>query len=132
MAAWNKYLPWVEYLVEGANLGSDQFAVALTNTAPTNTHSLLSQITAIDMTNLSSRAVTTTSHAASGGTHDLVLADLTLTASDTVPTFRYVVLYDDTIANDPVCGWWDYGGPVDMLTSETFLIDFSAYTMRTA
>lgn len=132
MASWNKYQPWVEYLVEGANIGSDSFAVALTDTAPTATHSLLSQITAISMTNLSSPAVTTTSSSQTGGTHDLVLQDLTLTASDTVPQFQYVVLYDDTIANDPICGWWDYGSKVNMSAGETFLINFSAYTMRIA
>jgi hypothetical protein len=130
MPSWNKYLPWVEYMVEGANIGSDQFMIALTDTTPVNTHSTLSQISAISTANIDSVSITTTSSSTTSGTHDLVFTDKTLTATGTVPQFRYVVVYDDTLAGDPVCGWWDYGSEVNMATGETFRIDFAAYTMR--
>ena len=125
MATYNKFQAWSETMVEGANLGSDQFVIALTNSAPIATNSVLADITQISYTNLSSRNVTTTSSSQTGGTYTLVLADLVLTATGSVGPFRYVVLFDDTVANDPLVGWWDYGSSITMANGETFTIDFT-------
>lgn len=125
MATFTKFQPFVENLAEKAfNLGSDQLKVALTNTAPTNTFSTLSQVTEISYTNCSSRNVTTSSSAQTSGTYKLACADLILTASGTVGPFRYVVLYDDTAANDELIASWDYGASVTLSSGETFTIDF--------
>lgn len=124
MATYNKFSSWVDYMVEGANLSSDQIVVALTNTLPVNTNSILTDITQITYTNLSSRNVTTISSSQTSGTYRLVLADLTLTASGSVGPFRYVVIYDDTVANDPLICWYDYGSAVTMASGDTFLVDF--------
>lgn len=127
MATYNKFQPWVEYLVEGVNCGTDQFVVALSNTLPVNTNATLSQITEISYTNLSSRNLTTASSSQSGGTFSLDFNDLTLTASGAVPTFRYVVIYDDTVAGDPLVAWFDYGaGGVTMANGDTFTLTFNA------
>jgi len=127
MATYNKFQPWVEYMVEAANLASDQFVVALTDTSPVNTNATLSQISQIsNYANLSSRNITTTSASQSSGTFSLVLADLTLTASGTVGPFRYVVIYDDTVAGDPLVCWYDYGSSITMASGETFTLDFGA------
>ena len=112
-------------MVEGANLGSDQFAIALTNSAPVATNSVIADITQISYTNLSSRNVTTTSSSQTGGVETLVLQDLTMTASGSVGPFRYVVLFDDTLAGDPLVGWWDYGSSITMANTETFTVDFT-------
>lgn len=125
MATFNKFNSWVEAMVEGANLGSDQFAIALTNTAPNASNSVLADISEIDYTNLSGLALTTVSSSQTGGTQTLVLQDLVLTASGNVGPFRYVVLYDDTLAGDPLVGWWDHGSPVTMSNGETYTIDFT-------
>ena len=125
MATYNKFQAWAETMVESANLGSDQFVIALTNSAPVATNSVIADITQITYTNLSSRNVTTTSSSQSGGTYTLVLADLVLTASGSVGPFRYVVLFDDTLAGDPLVGWWDYGSSITMASGETFTIDFT-------
>ena len=125
MATFNKFNAWAETMVEGANLGSDQFAVALTNTAPSATNSVIADITQISYTNLSSRNVTTTSSSQTGGVETLVLQDLTMTASGSVGPFRYVVLFDDTLAGDPLVGWWDYGSSITMANGETFTVDFT-------
>lgn len=125
MATYNKFQAWAETMVEGANLGSDQFALALTNTAPVATNSVLADITQISYTNLSSRNFTTASSTQSGGTYSLTLNDLVLTASGPVATFRYAVLYDDTLAGDPLVGWWDYGSSITMANAETFTVDFT-------
>jgi hypothetical protein len=125
MATYNKFQAWAETMVEGANLGSDQFVIALTNSAPVATNSVLADITQISYTNLSSRNVTTTSSSQTGGTETLVLQDLVMTASGSVGPFRYVVLFDDTLAGDPLVGWWDYGSSITMANTETFTVDFT-------
>jgi len=125
MATYNKFNAWADTMVEAANLSSDQFVIALTNTAPVATNSVLTDITQITYTNLSSRNVTTTSSSQASGTYTLVLADLTMTASGAVGPFRYVVLYDDTVSGDPLVGWWDYGSSITMANAETFTVDFT-------
>jgi hypothetical protein len=129
MATFNKFNAWAETMVEAANLGSDQFVVALTNTLPTASNSVLADITQITYTNLSSRNLTTSSSSQTSGTYTLVLADLVLTASGAVGPFRYVVIYDDTVASpvvDPLVGWYDYGSSISLASGETFTIDFGA------
>jgi hypothetical protein len=125
VATYNKFQAWAETMVEGANLASDQFVIALSNTAPVATNSVLTDITQITYTNLSSRNVTTTSSSQASGTYTLVLADLVMTATGAVGPFRYVVLYDDTVAGDPLVGWWDYGSSITMANGETFTVDFT-------
>jgi hypothetical protein len=125
MATYNKFNAWAENMPEAANLGSDQFALALTNTLPVATNSVLADITQISYTNLSSRNFTTTSATQTGGTFTLVLADLVLTASGSVGPFQYAVLYDDTVAGDPLVGWWAYTSSITMANGETFTVDFT-------
>lgn len=128
MATFNKFNAWAENMVEVANLATDQFTIALTNTAPSATNSVLADITEISYTNLSSRNVTTSSSSQTSGTYTLVLSDLVLTASGSVGPFRYVVLYDNTPTSpaDPLVGWWDYGSSITMANAETFTVDFGA------
>lgn len=128
MATYNKYLPFADILTKGGNVSSDQFAVFLTNTAPTNTDTALASVAGQpSYTNCSSRAITTTSSTTTSGTMKLILADLTLTASGgTVGPFRYIGIYDDTIASpaDPPVAWYDYGSSITLADTETFLINF--------
>lgn len=125
MAAFNKFNSWVEYMTEGANIGSDQFTVALTNSAPVVTNTVIADITEISYTNCSARTITTASSAQSSGTQKLTLTDLTLTASGgSVGPFRYVVIFDDTLVGDPLVGWYDYGSSITLASTETLLIDF--------
>lgn len=127
MATFTKFNSFVEALAEKVhNLGSDQLVVALTNTAPTASNTVLANITQITYTNLSSRNITTSSSSQTAGTYSLVLADLTLTASGSVGPFRYAVIYNDTALNDELIAYYDYGSSITMATSETFLIDFGA------
>jgi len=115
----------VEALAEKVhNLGSDQLVVALTNTLPVNTNSILTDITEISYTNCSSRYITTSSSAQSAGTYKLVLTDLVLTASGTVGPFRYVVIYNNTASNDELICWFDYGSSITLATGEQFTLDF--------
>lgn len=127
MATFNKFNCFVEDLAEKKhNLGSDTLTIALcaAANAPTASNTVLANLTQISYTNLSSRAVTTTSSAQTSGTYKLVLADLVLTASGSVGPFRYAVLYNDTAASDELIGYVDYGSDITLATGETFTLDF--------
>ena len=127
MAAFNKHQAWVEYMQEGANVGSDSFVLYLTNSAPLATNSLIADITQITYTNCSSRTLTTATSAQTSGTFKLDFNDITLTASGgTVGPFRYVGVYDDTVASDPLVGWFDYGSSITLADTETLAITFDA------
>jgi len=127
MATYNKINSFVEAVAEKVhNLGSDTLTIALTTNAnaPVASNTQLSNITQISYTNLSARVPTISSSSQSSGTYKLVLADLVLTASGAVATFRDVLLYNDTATNDELIAWWDYGSDVTLANGETFTLDF--------
>jgi hypothetical protein len=128
MATFNKFNAFVENLAEGVhNLQTGQLVVALTNSAPTASNSVLADITQITYTNLSTRNITTSTSSQTSGTYKLVLNDLVLTASGgSVGPFRYVVIYNDTPTSpaDPLIGYYDYGSSLTLADGETLTIDF--------
>jgi len=129
MAAFTKIQAFVEALAEKKHdLGADQIVVALcnaTNAPDAATDAVLTDLVEIAYTNLSSRNITTTSSAQTGGVYKLTLQDLTLSASGgSVAAFRYVVLYNDTATNDDLIGYYDYGSEVTLNDGDTFAIDF--------
>lgn len=131
MATFNKFNSFSEALAEKVhNLGSDQLTVALTNSAPLATNTVLANITEISYTNCSTRNITTVSSTQTSGTYTLVLTDLVLTASGgSVGPFRYVVVYNNTAASDELIGWVDYGSSITLADTETLTIDFAASTL---
>jgi hypothetical protein len=129
MAAFQKFNIFVKDVAEKKhNLASDQLTVALTAAAnaPVATNAVLGDLTEVSYTNLSTRNITTSSSSQTSGTYKLVVADLVLTASGTVATFRYIVVYNSTQTspNHPLIGWYDYGSDVTLNNGETFTIDF--------
>jgi hypothetical protein len=134
LATYNKINGFVENMAEKVfNLGSDTLVVALSNTAPgsestpptgATSAARLSNVTQISYTNLSSRTLTVSSSSQTSGTYTLVLADLVLTASGAVATFRYVYIYDDTATNDELIMYYDHGSAVTLANGETYTIDF--------
>lgn len=131
MATYNKFQQFVEDLAHGVHdLESDVITIALTAAAnaPVATNSVLGDLTQINYTNLSTRAVTTASSGQTSGTYGLVLTDHTLTASGAVATFRYVVHYNDTPATpaDPLIQWYDHGSDVTLANGETYDVDYDA------
>lgn len=125
MASYNKFNAFVEQMAEKIfNLQSDTLQVALTNTLPTASNAILTDITEISYTNCSARALTVSTSAQSSGTYKLVIADLTLTASGAVGPFRYVVVFDNTPTNKDLIAWFDYGSSITLANTETLLLDF--------
>jgi len=140
---WNKLNGFVEHLAEKVhNLGSDQLVVALSNTAPgsestppsgATTACVLANVTQVSYTNCSSRNLTTSSSAQSGGTYALSVADLTLTASGgTLGPFRYVYVYNDTAINDELLGYYDYGSALTLADGDSLLLDLPANLLTNA
>lgn len=135
MATFNKFNQFVEDVAKKVHaLGTDQLVIALTNTAPVATNSVLANLTQISYTNLSSRNVTTTGSSQTSGTYSLVCSNLVLTASGAVGPFRYAVLYNDTPTSpaDPLIGWWDYGSSISLASGETFTVTFGSNVLTLA
>lgn len=136
MATYTKVNDFVEHLAEKVHdLANDTLTVALSNTAPGSETSdptadgngVLANVTEISYTNCSSRALTVSASAQSGGTYKLTIADLTLTASGgTVGPFRYVYVYNDTPVSpaDPLIAVFDYGSSITLNDTETLDLDF--------
>lgn len=107
------------------NLGSDQLRIALTNSAPLTSNTVLANITEITYTNLSTRNVTTISSSQTSGTYKLDLTDLVLTSTGgSTGPFRYIVLYNDTAASDELIYFIDYGSSITLAAGESLTINF--------
>ena len=128
MATYTKFQSFVEALAEGVhNLGSDAITVALSNAAnapSASADAVLGDITTVSTANLDDVTPTVSSSSQTSGTYKLVLADLTMTASGAVGPFRYVILFNDTAASDPLICYFDYGSEVTLASGDTFKLDF--------
>ena len=132
MATFNKFHSLVEALAEGVhNWQTATLTIALSNVAPVNTNTVLANISQISYANIQNgtttgRNLTGVTSSQVSGLYTLNANDLILTATGTVPAFRYVVLYNDSATNDELIGWYDYGAPVTILNGETFTVNWDA------
>lgn len=129
MASFNKFNQFVEDIAHGVhNLSSGVITLAFTvaASAPVATNEVLADLTDIDPANMDDITPTKASSSQTSGTYTLVMTDHTITATGTVPTFRYVVHYNDTPTSpaDPLICWHDHGSDVDLATSETYDLDY--------
>lgn len=129
MAAYNKFNGWALYSMTSANCNSDAYKMVLTLTAPVATNNVLADLTQIANGNgytTGGESVPNTSYTASSGTGTLIGDSITWTsASAGMANFRYVALYDDTVASpvaDPLVAWWDYGSTLTLAVGETFQV----------
>lgn len=126
MAAYVKVAGSAEAIVEGMNLGSDQWAFALSNSVPSLAFTAgTSDLATGGGYTAGGANVTTTTSAESGGTYKLIVADpATWTASGAgIGPFRYVMLVNKTTNQCP--GYWDYGSSITLngTNGDTFVAD---------
>ena len=128
MATYTKFQQFVEDLAHGVhNFDTNTIKVALSNDSnppSASAHVKLADITTVSTANLGSVTLTKGSSGQTTGTYKYVPNDLTMTASGAVPAFRYVIIYNDTAANDPLICYFDYTSEVTLASGDTFKLDF--------
>lgn len=127
MATFNFFNSWKERITKDVNLGSDTFTLALcaTANAPSAANAVLADLTQIAYTNFGSRDLTITSAVQTGGVLKFIVADKTLTVSGGAgAAFQYIVIYDNTLADDGLVGWLDYGSALTLADGEQLVINF--------
>lgn len=113
------------------NFSTDVIKVALTNTLPASSSTVLANIAEIAAVNgyvAGGATATTISSNQTGGVYKLVLDDVVFTASGgTLGPFQYVVLYNSTPTspNKPLIGYYDYGVAKILSDASSFTVDFS-------
>jgi len=126
MAVYNKVAGSREALLEGINCGTDQWAIALTNTAPSLAFTAgTSDLSTGGGYTAGGANVATTTSTEAGGVYKLVIADPAVwTASGAgIGPFRYVMLVNKT--TNQCVGYWDYGSSITLngTNGDTFTVD---------
>lgn len=130
MASYVKFQDFIEALgLKEHNLNTDTLKAYLSNAAP-DVAADADKADLAEITNENGYAAPVdiqNTWSESGGTGTLVAIDIEITASGgTVGPFRYVVIYNDTHANDGLVCYWDYGSELTLQDGEKFVIDFGA------
>jgi hypothetical protein len=124
MAAYQKYTAAIEPMLEGMNMGTDTWKVALSNTINLADTTFTPGTTDLPTANgytAGGNACAVTSSAQTGGTYKLVLASPAIwTAAGAGFNFRYAILWNAT-TNQPV-GAWDYGSTQTVNVGETVTV----------
>jgi hypothetical protein len=135
MATYNKFYAFVEALAEGKhNFQTNTLKVYLSNATPDAAADAvkadLAEIAPGNGYTAGGNVATVTSSAQTGGLYKLVLADpATWTASGgPIGPFRYIVLYNDTSANDDLIAWYDFGSTLTVGAGDSFTVDFDPTT----
>jgi hypothetical protein len=131
MATYNKFQDFSEQLIRGVHdFDAHTFRIALTNTGPVNTNTILANITQISAGNgyTTGGNTTTITVSETAGTTTVSGTEVVFTASGgPMAAFRYAVLYNDSATSpaDALIAWWDYGSSLTLQDTETFTVRFS-------
>ena len=124
MATYQKYTAAIEPMLEGMNLGTDTWKVALAatiNLADTAFTPGTTDLATANGYTAGGNTCSLTSSSQSGGTYKLVLASPAIwTAAGAGFNFRYAILWNAT-TNQPV-GAWDYGSAQTVNVGETVTV----------
>ena len=135
MATWNYVNIFVDDLAEGVHtFATEELSLGFTAADPTSAATVMSGLTPISTANMDDVTFASVTSTQTGGTYTLDAADQVITATGTVPTFRYVILYNSgtTAKTDPIIGYWDYGSDVDMASGETLTVSFDTVILTVA
>lgn len=123
MAAFNYIAGSIADLTAAENIGSDQWAIALTNTIPSDT-TFVAGTTDLPTGSGYTQGgnnVATTSATESGGVQKLILADPAQWSFTGAITFQYALLVNKT--TNKVRGYWSYPSPITTVNGDTFTVD---------
>ena len=127
-ATYNKYTAAIEPMLEGMNVGTDTWRIALSNTINAGDTTFVAGTTDLPTANgytAGGATVAITSAAQTGGVFKLVLASPPAwTASGAGFTFRYAIMWNAT-TNTPVA-YWDYGASQAVAVGDTVTVTLSA------
>lgn len=131
MATTTKFYDFVNQLGRGThNFSTHVLKVALTNTAPNLSDTVLANITQIANGGGytggagGGYVLANPTWSAATGTAKLVVDDLVITATGaSVGPFRYAVIYNDSSASDNLICFSDYGSSITLNQNETLTID---------
>ena len=130
MATVTKFQDYSEQFARGIHdWDSHTFKVALTNSAPVATNTVLGDITQISGTNgyTTGGATTTIGVSESSGTTTVTGTQVSWTASGgSVGPFQYMVLYNDTSASDNLVAFWNHGSAVTLSSGDSFTFKFNS------
>jgi hypothetical protein len=128
MATFIKIQDFSEQLTKGIHqFGTHTFKLALCSAEIVATNVNLAAVTQIAYTNISGGAAPTVTVTVSEttGTTTVGVDQVVITATDTVPTFQYYAIYNDTATGDPLVCAWNHGSAVNLAAGETFTINFN-------
>lgn len=130
-SAFNKFQDFSDQLIRGVHdFDAHTFKVALTNSAPVATNTILANITQIANGNgyTTGGTATTITVSETTGTTTVSGTEVVFTASGAMGPFQYAVLYNDTATSpaDALIGWFDYGAAISLTAGETFTVRFNA------
>jgi len=136
-SAYNKFEDFSDQLIRGVHdFDANTFKVALTNSAPVATNTILANITQISSgTGYTTGGETTTiAVSETSGTTTVTGTQVQWTGSGAgMGPFRYAVLYNDSSTSpaDALIAWFDYGSSITVAASETFTLKFNNATPGT-
>ena len=120
-----------EDLAEGVhNFDTHTFKVALCNTAPVATNSVLADLTQISAGNGYTAGGSTVPNTATSRTsaETSFVGDAVEFTADggAIGPFRYWAVYNDTATGDPLVAFWDNGSAITLPDEATFRVRFSS------
>jgi hypothetical protein len=129
MADFNKFDIFVQDLAHGEHkLQTHQLKLAFcaAANAPVAANALLANLTAIATTNIDDVNLTLITSEQTAGVYKICIEDKLLTATDTVPAFKYIVIYNSaaTVKTNPLIGWYAYPADQVLYVGDTFTINF--------
>lgn len=130
MATFNKFNCFTKDLAEGVHdFSSHTLKVALCahENIPLATNTILADLTQITYDFIvGNRELLNVTSTQSNGIYTLDAQDVQIYVSGgTLPTFRHIVIYNDSNSNGNLIGFADYGSDVTLLSTETFVIGFA-------
>jgi hypothetical protein len=127
-ATYNKYTAAIEPMLEGMNVATDTWRIALSNTINAADTTFVAGTTDLPTAGgytAGGNTVSVTSASQTAGVFKLVLASPAVwTATGAGFTFRYAIMWNAT-TNTPVA-YWDYGSSQAVAAGETVTVTLDA------